>query len=446
MRLLLRAGRWLLGAAVVASVASACFSAGGGNTPPTNILYFPTGLAVSAGGTALYVVNSDFDLQWNGGTLQSYDLGQIRKDADQLVNFNTIPGSPFPDLPWAPGFHVAATPCINAQPVTEDNSDTVEPGKQCAPPVDSTVPFTPATAGAPAHGYFHDAVIVGAFATDLQLGMAVLPGAGGAMVPAMEGANADPADAADAGVPDGDAGAVDAADAAAVDASELDAGGLDAADAGGANTDAPAGVSPVPAPVASGRLLFPVRGTATLTYADVGNDQVPGAQSPFALECNAQSDQRCAADHQAGSNPNEPGNSRGLTMPGYSFGMALTEDRTAVAITHQTDTKTSLLKTGIGSPPPSFASMQFVLDGLPTGGNGIVAIPHDPDAVSDARTSRTPPTASGPPSSRRAATPPRSICSATTPTTARRCSVPSSNAKAPSRSPSTRSGPTSGGS
>src|ERR1700746_3319529 len=85
MTLLLRAARLLLGAAVAATMMPACYSAGGGTAPPTSTFYFPVGLAVSAGGNVLYAVNSDFDLQWNGGTLQSYDLNQIRQDTVAMI-------------------------------------------------------------------------------------------------------------------------------------------------------------------------------------------------------------------------------------------------------------------------------------------------------------------------------------------------------------------------
>src|SRR5580658_6410015 len=98
-------------AGALASVAPACYSGGGGTAPPTNSFYFPVGLAVSAGGHVLYAANSDFDLQWNGGTLQSYDLNGIRNDtvrlllgayADNPLLDASAPGS-LPALPWASG-------------------------------------------------------------------------------------------------------------------------------------------------------------------------------------------------------------------------------------------------------------------------------------------------------------------------------------------------------
>lgn len=52
-----------------------CFLGNEGIQPPQEALYFPTGLVVSPGRTTLYVANSDFDLQYNGGTVQAIELG-----------------------------------------------------------------------------------------------------------------------------------------------------------------------------------------------------------------------------------------------------------------------------------------------------------------------------------------------------------------------------------
>src|ERR1019366_10774931 len=107
MTLLLRAGHVRLCAAVLGVASPACYTAGNGTPPPMNSFYYPTGLAVSSGGNVLYAINSDFDLQWNGGTLQSYDLFKLRLDAAALVQANltgaTTPpaGVPFVD-PWFP--------------------------------------------------------------------------------------------------------------------------------------------------------------------------------------------------------------------------------------------------------------------------------------------------------------------------------------------------------
>src|SRR5437667_10872640 len=72
-------------ALAAAATAYACYSTGDGSPPPSKDFYFPVGLAVSAHGNVLYVANSDFDLQYNGGTVQSYDLSAIRLDTVRLL-------------------------------------------------------------------------------------------------------------------------------------------------------------------------------------------------------------------------------------------------------------------------------------------------------------------------------------------------------------------------
>src|SRR5215471_17047689 len=63
--------------AFAALSAVGCYSTGNGPDPAT-ALYFPVGLAVSPGGHALYVANSDFDLQFNSGTVEAYHLDDLR--------------------------------------------------------------------------------------------------------------------------------------------------------------------------------------------------------------------------------------------------------------------------------------------------------------------------------------------------------------------------------
>ncbi|MDI1449676.1 hypothetical protein [Polyangium sp. 6x1] len=61
-----------------------CFSVADGLPPPRDAFYYPTGLVASPGRTALYVANSDFDLQYNGGTVLALDLVKLRGDTDKL--------------------------------------------------------------------------------------------------------------------------------------------------------------------------------------------------------------------------------------------------------------------------------------------------------------------------------------------------------------------------
>lgn len=76
-------GRTIL-LAVAATLAAACYSTGEGPSPPKAELYFPTALAMSSDRSALYAVSSDFDLQYNAGTVQVYDLGALRKQLPRL--------------------------------------------------------------------------------------------------------------------------------------------------------------------------------------------------------------------------------------------------------------------------------------------------------------------------------------------------------------------------
>ncbi len=66
------------------ALAAGCFPTDQGPPPPDHQLYFPTGLAVSKGGTMLYVANSDFDLQYKAGTVQVLDLERVRAAVPKL--------------------------------------------------------------------------------------------------------------------------------------------------------------------------------------------------------------------------------------------------------------------------------------------------------------------------------------------------------------------------
>jgi hypothetical protein len=124
--------------------------------------------------------------------------------------------------------------------------------------------------------------------------------------------------------------------------------------------------------------------TATMTFPP--DDPT---QSPFDIACGQGSGNRCGGSHQAGTQglQGDPHDTRNLTLPGEPFAMALTPDESAVAITHQTSNQTSLLLTGLlsdalaglsdGLSPATSPSMQFILTGVPTGGDGLVAVPHD---------------------------------------------------------------------
>ncbi len=391
------ARRFFLAAGALVSVsaltvlAPGCYSAAGGTSPPPAALYFPVGLAVSHGGNVLYAVNSDFDLQWNGGTLQSYDLFHIRHDAAELINANfVVPANAAAEqalesqlnqdirfyAPWQSG---CTSPSLVQDPLTETNGSRVPLGQACAPPVDS-------------QPYVQTSATIGAFATDLQLSR----------------------DGSRLFAPIRGDGTLTWADVV-----------LDSPDA------VPSADATPPTSIAA---------TGASAWVPVSRSSLsPGPTTPADLYCGAGTDLRCDAAHHTGAIPDAL-DSRGVTLPGEPFAMAQTQDGTAIAITHQTGTETSLLLSelppvlseavGLGAesdagnggagdaqpganateeggaeaeseageadatldaasgaptpaPAPGFTSpapsMQFVLDGVPLGGDGIVAVPHDPD-------------------------------------------------------------------
>ena len=299
----------LAGAPVALSQNVACYPAAGeGVDPPAFSFYFPVGLAVSKGGNVLYAVNSDFDLQWNGGTIQSLDLRMIRRDTVKAIKDPTDPSLPLADAP-------NGNNCPNGPPVVSGLNDAgVQQGWACAPPTNAS-------------RYMRDSIAIGAFATDAQVSLFDLPS-----------------------------------------------------------------TSP-----STSRLFVPVRGDASLTWADVVNDDpnvppdpnaTPDTYAPFNLECGTRdAHRRCARNHRTGNDATQPGDTRLLTMPGEPFGMAQSDDGQAIVITHQSDQFSSLFSTFTpnlsspdGGPPPIDPALQFVLGGVPTGGIGIAAIPHDLDA------------------------------------------------------------------
>ena len=88
-----------LAIALTASVGG-CLVGAAGIVPPTTKLYFPTAVVVSPGRTTLYVANSDFDLQFNGGTVQAMQLSgpgglrtAARAVATSLANDPTNPSA-----------------------------------------------------------------------------------------------------------------------------------------------------------------------------------------------------------------------------------------------------------------------------------------------------------------------------------------------------------------
>lgn len=305
----------LFGAAVAALAPGLldCYATGAGTDPPLDRFYFPVGLVVSHGGNALYALNSDFDLQYNGGTVQSYDLGRIRRDAVQMIYRPYHPSLPLErPIERLPGNESLGCDELNLFPQRLDG--TVRPlGHTCAPPV-------------LASAYVKDSAIIGAFGTDLVLST------DRTKLPPPEGATK------------------------SFSSREKD------------------------------RLFAPLRGSASILWIDVAND-TKGA-GDFTLDCGARDKNRCESKHFSGNNPDaEPANTRKLALPGEPFGLAESQDGRSLVVTHQNDTKISLVSTGLnydcnnaGSSACETPAIQFVAEGVRIGGTAVVSIPYDPDA------------------------------------------------------------------
>jgi hypothetical protein len=313
-------------AAVGVATQGACYNTGDGEEPPLDRFYFPVGLQVSNGGSVLYAVNSDFDLQYNGGTLQSYDLRLIRRHALDII---ADPRNP--NVPVVRRSTASENPCPGAPPTfKEDGTGGVQPlGETCAPPTIASF-------------YVRDTVVIGAFATDLQRSRKpseLIP-----QIPRTTG---------------------------------------ESLKVGNRRFDR------LFMPVRGNATLTWISIERDDPNAVPPEDRSIG-YGPFRLDCGRDSSNRCDLAHQAGEDPFEAGNTRNITMPGEPFGMAMSEDGEAIVITHQNETKTSLFSTGLtrSQDDPAGATgdahpvpaLQFVLEGMPFGGVGVQPVPHDRDA------------------------------------------------------------------
>lgn len=76
----------LVASAIAVSGVAGCFTLGEGLEPPATELYYPTAILTSPGHHTLYVVNSDFDIQYTGGTVQAIALDNVRACVSRLAD------------------------------------------------------------------------------------------------------------------------------------------------------------------------------------------------------------------------------------------------------------------------------------------------------------------------------------------------------------------------
>ncbi|MFC1642112.1 hypothetical protein ACFL5O_05405, partial [Myxococcota bacterium] len=269
------------------------------------------GLAISPAATRLYVVNSDFDLQYNGGTLQAYDLERVRSlaprecetdedcDADQACD--TEPSEANSGIPshWCvptsgPFLGHPCGPWGAASPAAR----WIQPGR-CG----FVDPASPQDGGDP---LLVDAVGIGAFATDVIY------------------RSRPPAD-------DG--------------------------------TERP-----------GGKLFIPVRGDATLHVVEA-DDDAKGTRTGFELECGQAGNRgKCDAAHRVGDNPDQE-NTRGLRMPPEPYGIDASADGRAMLVTHQTEGAVALFVNDWDAGELGQTQLEFALGGLAPKPVGVAAIP-----------------------------------------------------------------------
>jgi len=290
---------------------TSCFSPGEGIEPPLERLYFPVGLARSPGATRLYVANSDFDLQYNGGSLQAYDLERLRllvprgctSDADcatdeqcDLEPTDENDGYPSHWCVARTGTH-AGRPCGALG--EKSAADRLEQPGRC----DYLDPEDPQDGGS---SLIVGTVGIGAFATDV-LYRSRPPSADGSERP-------------------------------------------------------------------GGRLFLPARGDATLHFVEV-DDDTKAVRTDFELECGQDFNAGdCDDRHRVGDDPDEE-NTRDLRLPPEPFAVDASDDGRAIVVTHQSDGAVSLFVNDwdAGDEPPP--RLEYVAAGMPNRVVGVAAVP-----------------------------------------------------------------------
>jgi YVTN family beta-propeller protein len=379
----------VLALAGVPAGAGGCYTGGGGNEPPLDSLNFPVGLAVSEGGNVLYVLNSDFDLQWSGGSLQAYDLTMLRRHVLRVLAnpsdpyFDDVRVTPLPKDTQGNPIRVDGVQCRKTIAPQAPDSQTPAFGQACAPPIQAQL-------------YVRDAGIVGAFGTTLH-----------------RSPYARKASSQDVLCTRGDRDCISRLYGIVRGNASLTWAEV-AVDDPNVAPQAPAQPDPnklsIPTKEARAALTDPASPTFYAPFflrcGRLGEDGAAKPGDPNFARCgdvsrddaerNADAPPDPAAfarDHAAGntrepgagtqtpaSGTAEPGNTRYLTMPGEPFGMTEAGGGKYVVVTHQTDTKTSLFTALTPQSVEKAPSLQFIAEGIALGGVGVAEVPHDPEA------------------------------------------------------------------
>lgn len=283
-------------------LSAGCFSTGEGIEPPAERIYFPVGLALDAEARHLVVLNSDFDLQYKAGTLQVLNLGDpdASRPSEGLRRF--IP-----------------KPCLS----DSDCEGGVEP-ESC----DSSSGFCTAQEG-PFAGRPCGALEEHSIREQL-----IYPGPCGTLDPVHP--------------PVGES--------LISSAVEIGAFATDVI-----YRERPSEVGEAGAP---GRIFFPVRGDATLHWADL--------DERGQVECGqAENGGACDARHRVGDS-GDHANSRDISMAPEPFALDATRDGRALVVTQQTTNNVTLFSHDWSSEGPE---LDYDLGGLGNRPVGVAAVP-----------------------------------------------------------------------
>ncbi|MFO0592574.1 MAG: hypothetical protein U0441_33835 [Polyangiaceae bacterium] len=311
----------LCAGALAATTAAGCFALGVGIDPPSDELYYPTALLTSPGRHALYVVNSDFDIQYTGGTVQAIDLDSLRtcvshvRDLLQDTVGDTTNGVPLV--------------CANAGLVQNDNP-FIFPGP-CSPIKLKSEADTTTTTSTSSE-------------TDPQMLASACKDKNGAYVTAKL-----------------------IKEARVIGAFASSATLTHAVDDAGAVTQ---------------RMFVAVRGDPSVTYFDTTDDDTEDGKAPpdpFKLDCRQSGDNnQCARSSRLGVSKYQT--DRLIALPTEPVGIAASDDGVAIVTVHQTAATTTNSTTGgqaslLVNHPGAVPTLEFTLAGLPNFPQDVAAIP-----------------------------------------------------------------------
>ncbi|MEZ4373346.1 MAG: hypothetical protein R3B07_21160 [Polyangiaceae bacterium] len=261
--------------------AQGCFAPGDGPEPPLDRIYFPVGVAVTPDQSQLLVANSDFDLQFNAGSFQVFDLPALRKLAVETSADPECAGlgvKSAADRSLAPG-----------------RCKAINPSK---PPSGSSL--------------LEQSIGIGAFATDV-------------LVREQWDDGDDPTTAEREFV-----GCTASMDDPRGNCSSGECRPWLETQAGAEMGASYAGYCATRQGL---RVFIPVRGDATLHYLDAVGSEYDCGQG--------RNSGACDDNHRRGDDPDAE-NTRNLRMPTEPYGIAATPDSSAIVVTHQSSGRASL--------------------------------------------------------------------------------------------------------